>query len=324
MTRPPRPAHPRPASRRRSRPSAAAPRAASPASGGSTVAALRDGGGRPADDLEWAADALAPGADDIARGEGTAPVGIDPSAVEQIVSVAGSYTIGMRFDGVDESRVEAALRDLARPQKSGPWTIFDVSETATTPFGSPLEGLSSYPSRAAVMPGSVVLARFLVARTALIGSGDSPLGSPLVAAAASCLGDVVAARIVPNNFTYLGSEAPQLFAFGVAPKGDGWREVLCIVDEDQAEVDEAADGMREAFAPEAADIVTEEPMTELISGAEVETLDFDGVPAARARLEPAPGATPGLVFRAFPRGSTLTYVGLRHPYPAEFLPENGG
>jgi hypothetical protein len=273
-------------------------------------------------ELRWAADALAPGADDIARGDGTAPTGMDPAQAKQIVSVAGSYAIGVRFDGVDETGTEEALRGLARPKQSGDWTIYDVSETATTPFDSPLEGLSSYPSRSAVMPGSVVLARYLVARTALIGSGDSPVGAPLIAAAASCLGDVVAARIVPNNFTYAGSEAPQLFAFGVRSAGDGRREVLCVLDEDRAKVSDAAAGMERAFAPGATDVVTDQPIDDLIAGAEIETLDLDGVPAARAELEPARGEIPGFLFRAFPRGSTLTYVGVRHPFPEGVLSED--
>jgi hypothetical protein len=287
------------------------------------VAALR-AEGRPAYELTWAAGALGPGGDDIARGEGTERAGLDPGEAEQLIAVVGSYTIGARFDGVGEQRIEAALRDLARPQRSGPWTLFDVSQTATTPLGSPLEGLSSYPSRSAVMPGSVVLARFLVARTALIGSGDSPLASPLVAAATGCLGDVVAARIVPNNFTYLGSEAPQLFAFGVTPDRDGRREVLCVLDEDEAAVSAAAEGMRNAFAPDASDVVTDEPMTELIEAAGVEELELEGIAAARATLTPARGAEPGLLFRAFPRGSTLTYVGLREPYPEDLSSEPPG
>ena len=53
----------------------------------------------------------------------------------------------------------------------------------------------------------------------------------------------------------------------------------------------------------------------LIESADVEQLEIEGVPAARAVVVPARGEDPGFLFRVFPRGSTLTYVGLREPFP---------
>ena len=265
--------------------------------------------------LEWAADALGPGASQLANGPGPQRVGIDPAQASRIMSLVGSYAIGVRFEGVDTRRLSRALDRAARPREEGPWTYYDIGDTPAIQFGTPLEGLTELAVHAAVMPGAAVLARFPLGRPALIGEGESPIEVPIVSAAATCLGDVVAARIVPNNYTYLGSEAPQLFAFGVRLTEDGPREVLCVLDEDEARVDAAADGMREAFAPGAREPVTGEPMSRLFESADVERLELEEVPAARAELVPARGQEPGVLFRVFPRGSTLTYVGLREPFP---------
>jgi hypothetical protein len=113
----------------------------------------------------------------------------------------------------------------------------------------------------------------------------------------------------------VGSEAPQVFAFGVVPADGGWHEVLCVADEDPEKVADAAAGMREAFDPASKDVVSGERMSDLIAGATVEELETGGIPLARAELEPPRGVDPDLLFRAFPRGSTLTYVGLREPFP---------
>ena len=266
--------------------------------------------------LEWAVGALGPGADERALGSGPESVGIEPARATQMLSLVGSYAIGIRFDGVDTTRLVHAYDEIATPRREGPWTFYDLTDTPEIPLGTPLKHLTELASHTAVKPGSAVLARFAVGRPALIGEGDSPMDTPLMQAAASCLGDVVAARTVPNNYTYLGSEAPQMFAFGVVPADDGWREVLCVADEDPEKVGDAAAGMREAFDPTAKDIVSGERMSDLIAGATIEELEAHGVPLARAELEPPPGDDPDLLFRAFPRGSTLTYVGLRDPFPS--------
>jgi hypothetical protein len=279
--------------------------------------ALRERGHRASSDLDWAAGALGPGAEQLADGPGPARVGIDPARARQILSLVGSYAIGVRYDRVETARLERALGRRARPHEHGPWTFYDLSDTPAIPFGTPLEGLTELASHAAVMPGTAVLARFELARPALTGEGASPVETPLMAAATSCLGDVVAARTVPNNFTYLGSEAPRLFAFGVELTDVGARDILCVLDESGAVADEAAAGMRDALDPGTSDAVTGEPMSELIESADVERIEIDGIEAARARLVPAAGQDPGFLFRVFGRGSTLTYVGLREPFPGD-------
>lgn len=280
------------------------------------VERLRAGGDDASRHLRWAVGALGPGADERALGSGPESVGIEPAEATRILSLVGSYAIGIRFDGVETEQLERAYDELAAPHREGPWTFYDLTDTPEIPFGTPLERLTELASHAAVMPGSAVLARFAVGRPALIGEGDSPMDTPLMQAATSCLDDAVAARTVPNNYTYLGSEAPQIFAFGVVPAEGGWHEVLCVADEDPEKVADAAAGMRESFDSAARDVVTGERMADLIAGATVEELEAGGIPLARAELEPPPGEDPDLLFRAFPRGSTLTYVGLREPFPA--------
>jgi hypothetical protein len=279
------------------------------------VERLRADGGDVSRRLGWAVGALGPGADERALGSGPESVGIEPAKATRILSLVGSYAIGIRFDGVETARLERAYDELATPRREGPWTYYDLTETPEIPFGTPLERLTELASHAAVMPGSAVLARFAVGRPALIGEGDSPIDTPLMQAATSCLGDAVAARTVPNNYTYLGSVAPQIVAFGVVPADGGWHEVLCVADEDPEKVADAVAGMREAFDPASRDAVSGERMSDLIAGATVEELESGGIPLARAELEPPPGEDPGLLFRAFPRGSTLTYVGLPEPFP---------
>jgi len=281
------------------------------------VEALGEGGNRSSNDLDWAAGALGPGAEQLANEPGPERIGVEPARARQILSLVGSYAIGIRFDGVETARLKRALGRSARPRHHGPWTFYDLSDTPAIPFGTPLERLTELASHAAVRPGTAVLARFELARPALTGEGASPVDTPLMAAATTCLGDVVAARTVPNNFTYLGSEAPRLFAFGVDLTDAGPRDVLCVLDESGEVADEAAAGMRDALDPGASDAVTGEPMSELIESADVERLEIEGVEAARAELVAADGEDPGFLFRVFGRGSTLTYVGLREPFPGD-------
>ena len=54
-------------------------------------------------------------------------------------------------------------------------------------------------------------------------------------------------------------------------------------------------------------------MRSVVASSRVETFALEGLRVARAELVAAPGAEPGLLFRAFDRGSLLTYIGLQPP-----------
>lgn len=132
--------------------------------------------------------------------------------------------------------------------------------------------------------------------------------------ALSCLGEVSAARVVPNNFTHLPNTGAELLAFGLRPATAGApREVLCAIDPSEDEIDTHAAALEEALAPEAVDRVTGEPLRRLVAEVTVDTLDGEGLHAARALVSPADEGVPGFLFGAFDRGSVLTYLGLAPP-----------
>ena len=151
-------------------------------------------------------------------------------------------------------------------------------------------------------------------RADLEGEGTPASEAPVARAASACLGDVDAARIVPNNFTHLPNVGPDVMAFGVETPEDGERaEVLCAIDESAEEVDKAEAGMREALTPGAVDAVTGERISMLIDKAEIERLELEGLPVLRARLDLSPTNDPGFLFGTFVRGSMVTYFGLQPP-----------
>jgi hypothetical protein len=157
-----------------------------------------------------------------------------------------------------------------------------------------------------------------------MSSAEPAIDAPVVAVAADCLGDVVAARLVLNNHTYLPNVGPELLAFGVrAPDSGPTREVLCALGEPRVPVDVAARSLSHAFDPGARDALSHEPMSSLVANSDVAVFDQAGLRVARAEVVDALGAEPGLMFRAFNRGSMLTYLGLQPPPTPGSGPETG-
>ena len=162
-------------------------------------------------------------------------------------------------------------------------------------------------------PGAVLLARSPLARGEIEKSVPPAIDAGEVAAAAGCLGDVIAARLVLNNHTHLPNSGPELLAFGVsASPADLRRETLCVVGAGDR-VSSAATSLEGAFAGDARDGVSGEPMEGLVEAAELDTYDEGGLAVARAVVTRAPGTEPGFLFGAFDRGSMLTYLGLQPP-----------
>jgi len=97
---------------------------------------------------------------------------------------------------------------------------------------------------------TVVIADEEAARDAALGDGDERLGDRAeYAAAADCLGDVLAAQISPAQQVGVPADAGKLVAVGVRG-GDEPADVLCVVgDGDQAERSEQA--LRSALDPDA-------------------------------------------------------------------------
>jgi hypothetical protein len=279
------------------------------------VQALRAGGDWDRD-LDWAGRALGPGGDRLVVEAGsTAGLDVRLADARRLVSLSGSYVFGLRADGVDTEAAEDALRAAgAKPTQGSPWTRLDLGPPASRPLGSDLEQVGALASRTAVSDDSLVLARMDDARTDLEGEGTPASEAPAGRASATCLGDVDAARIVPNNFTHLPNVGPDVMAFGVEQSDHGERaEVLCAIDETAEEIDKAEAGMRAAFEPGAVDEVTGERISSLVDDVEIERLELDGLPVVRARLDPSPTNGPGFLFGAFVRGSLVTYLGLQPP-----------
>ncbi len=278
-------------------------------------ARLRELGGGDAE-IARAAGALGPGGRDVLeRARSLGPTGIDPFAADGLLSVVTSYTLALRLDGVDPDRAEAAFTAAgAKRGRAGEWATFDLGPDWTIPLGTPLEPLGSLAARAATKPRSILLARSTLAREKALASSSPAIEASRVAAAADCLGDVVAARLVLDNHTHLPNSGPELLAFGVHPPGPGPpREVLCALGEPAEPVEFAEQALRTAFEPGARDGVSGEPIGDLVASAEVDGYEYDGLRVARAELTAPTGAEPGLLFAAFDRGSLLTYIGLQPP-----------
>jgi len=286
------------------------------------VSALR--ASRPThEDLRSIAGALGPGGGDLLteRAAIERRTGVDPFDTEQLLSVAASFTTGVRLDGVRVGEVERALRATEPRGDRDGWRLFDTGATGTIPLGTKLAVFGALGARLAVREDSLILARTDQARSNLLEVGHPPLDDPAVRLALACLGEVRAARIVPNNFTHLPNTGAELLAFGVRGSSPATpREALCVVDASEEEIEAHAGAMREALAPDARDAVTGEPIAQLLADVEVATLQEGETFAARATLTPLGQGASGFLFGAFDRGSLLTYIGLAPPPGGETSP----
>lgn len=282
------------------------------------VATIREGPDTEAT-LRSAAPALGPGGGDLfdELRPKLAELGVDPHESDRALSVHASFTFGVRLDGVEPTRVaEIAAEDgEAVASEAEGWERFDLAGRGVLPDSELQDGADALSSHVAVADDALVLARATHARTDLTVVDDPGNESPPLALAAECLGDVAAARIVPNNFTYISGLGPDLFVMGMRAPVDGGpgEEVLCGVDSEAEDIERYAAAIEERLAPEAVDVTTEAPVGEAFSSVRVETLDGEGIHASRAVLTLAEGSEPGAVFRGFDVGSVETYFGLQGP-----------
>lgn len=280
------------------------------------VDAVRAEPGSDVQALRELAPALGPGADDFLDESrtGLARLGLDPLAASEVISISGSYAFGVRLDGVDTARFSRNLGMGEPSSVGGDWTFHDLAEFGTAPPGRVGELTGALGSHLALTEAEAVFARADQARLDLVDVTEPASESALLSFVAECLGQVSAARVVPNNFNYLPKLGPRYAAFGVrGANGDPRREVLCGVEPSAVPVDGYAAALRETLAPGALEATTGEELGDLVSDVEVDTLDADGFHAARAEITLQPGERPGLVFRSFNRGSLVTFFGFQAP-----------
>jgi hypothetical protein len=271
------------------------------------------------EDVDWAAGALGPGGSILVTDSAQIArrTGFDPTTADRLLSVAASYTLGVRADGVDPGPVADALIATADTEGvEGKWEHLDFGSAWSVPNGKPTEILSGLGARVALGPNAVVAARTDRARTELTTPSEEVLTDPAVRASLECLGDPVAARIVPNNFTHAPNSGPQLLAFGVSDPAEGpVTETLCAADPSADVVDETVAALEDQLALDAVDPVTDMRIDESATAVEVDELEGDGAGVARARLTLRDDADPGYFFDAFVHGSVITYLGLAAPEP---------
>jgi hypothetical protein len=280
-------------------------------------AALADAGG----DQGSIGDALAPNASAVlaASPRLARRFGFDPRRARRLLSVGGSYAFGLRLDGLDGNGVEAALLHAGgHSRRVGPLTLLDIGGYASVPQPLLDAGVRGLGAHDAFAPDRTVLAISVTARAALLGGATPLIDSPAYAATADCLGDVVAARLIPAKLVRSTELGIDLVALGVERPDAGARpdrEVICLIGSSPDAADAIAAALESALAPGAADPVTDEPIDKSVAAAEVTRYADRGLELVRARLELAPARAPGFVYEAYARGSVTAYLGFGAPHP---------
>jgi hypothetical protein len=257
---------------------------------------------------ELIADALGPNAGSVIE---AAPLlrrrfGMDPLSAERLVSVGGSYAFGLRLDGIDGRQLGRALgRAGARLRQTPPVELTDVGEYAVVPEPLLRAGVRGLGARDAFGPSLIVLAISARARASLLGQGDRLLEQPIYRAAADCLGDVLAARMIPERLLLSTEFGVDLVAIGV--RADG-QEVLCVLGGSAERAGEIGAALESSLAPDAREPRTGEPMADIVAAVDVVVEPYEGVEMVRAELTLAAGQSPGFLFGTVSRGSVVELI----------------
>jgi hypothetical protein len=256
---------------------------------------------------ELIADALGPNAGTVIE---AAPLlrrrfGFDPMSAERLVSVGGSYAFGLRLDGVDGRQLGHALTRVGgRVRQSGQLELIGVGDYAVVPEPLLRAGVHGLGARDAFGRALTVLAISARARASLLGRGDRLIDQPIYRAAADCLGDVVAARMIPDNLLLSTELGVDLVAVGVEAR----REVLCVLGGTAERAGEVATALETSLAPDAREPRSGELIGERISAVDVVAAPYEGVEVVRAELTLAAGQSPGFLFGTISRGSLAELI----------------
>jgi hypothetical protein len=230
--------------------------------------------------------------------------GFNPLSAQRLVSVGGSYAFGLRLEGVDGAGLRGALTGAGGQTKENDEgvTLVDVGPYAQVPEPLLRAGIFGLGARNAFGPDFTVLAISATSRAALLGHDGRLIDQAIYRAAASCLGNVVAARMVPERLLLSVEVGIDLVAVGV--KRD--REVLCVLGGTAERAREIATSLHASLAPAARDPRNGEPMSKLVSDVDVGSSSYDGVQVVRAELTPVGG--PGFLFGTIARGSLVQLI----------------
>jgi hypothetical protein len=231
--------------------------------------------------------------------------GFDPLAAERLVSVGGSYAFGLRLDGVDGRQLgEVLIRAGGRVRQNEQLKLIDIGDYAVVPEALLRSDVNGLGARDAFDRRLTVLAISARARATLLGHGDRLLDEPIYRAAADCLGDVVAARLIPDKLLLSTELGVELVGLGIQTEG----EVLCVLGGTDERAGEVATAIEGSFAPGARESRTGAPISDSVAAFEVSTKTYEGVEVVRAELTLAPGQTPGFLFGAVARGSLAELI----------------
>jgi hypothetical protein len=245
---------------------------------------------------ERVSDALLPNARTVVE---VAPrlrrrLGFDPLSAERLVSVGGSYAFGLRLDGVDGQGLRRALiDDGGRARRSGSLDLVQIGEYAVVPEPLLEAGVNGLGAFDALGDRLSVLAMSDRARATLLGEGERLIDEPIYPAAAECLGDVVAARMIPDKQIVSTELEVQLVAAGVLRQG---REVLCVLGGTPERADEVVASLEAGLAHDVPDPGTGEAIGDAVESAAVTRHSYDGVEAVRAEVTLNPRERPGYLF----------------------------
>jgi hypothetical protein len=253
------------------------------------------------------ATALGPNAETVIQ---ASPVlrrrfGFDPLSAQRLISIGGSYAFGLRLDGVGAPALRDALTRVGGHEKESDGSqLLDVGPYAQVPAPLLQAGVLGLGARDVFDPELTVLAISLTARAALLGRGDRLIDEPIYRAAADCLGEVVAARMINERHLLSVEFGVDLVAIGIARD----REILCLLGGSADRALQIADNLRSSLAPDARDPRTDQPISDLIRRAEVTTGSYEEVPVVRAEITPLESRPSGFLFGAIARGSLVQLV----------------
>jgi hypothetical protein len=258
-------------------------------------------------DTEVMARALGPNAGSVVQ---EAPqlrreFGLDPLTAERLVSVGGSYAFGLRLEGVDGRRLARTLvADGGRAREADGLQVIDIGDYAVVPdalLSLDVRGLGAFD---ALGRDLAVLAISDRARSALLGRGEPLIDEPVYRAASACLGDVVAARMIPDKLL-LGSELGiEQVAIGVTARG----EIMCALGGTAERAAEVASALETLQAPDARDPVSGEPIGDSLSEVDVSRSSVDGVEVVKAEARVPAGEQPGFFFDTVASASLVSLL----------------